>query len=106
MQDEIAVELDELSKVYIPCTNQECGAEIGFDISKKFFVTNLICPACGATIYEVDRYSNTHHEFTWPSLLQKLFGADRPRMIFRFKRPQSAAQKIRGPVFPGPIVSA
>jgi hypothetical protein len=93
MQDEIVVELEELSKVYIPCPNQECGGEVGIDILKKFFTRNLNCPICGTTIYEVDQFSNTRFEFTWPALLKKLFETERPRMIFRFKRPQSAAQK-------------
>lgn len=86
MQDEIVVELEELSKVYVPCPNKQCGAEVGFDLSKQFYTRNLTCPICGNTIYEVDQYSNTRVEFTWPALLKKLFEADRPRMIFRIKR--------------------
>jgi hypothetical protein len=90
MQDEIVVELEELSKVYIPCPNEKCGAEIGFDISKQFFASNLTCPICGTEIYQVNQYSNTRFEFTWPVLLKKLFEAEHPRMIFRIKRPQKS----------------
>jgi hypothetical protein len=91
MQDEIVVELEELSKVYIPCPNKQCGAEIGFDVSKQFYARNLTCPVCGTMIYEVNQYSNTRFEFTWPVLLKKLFEAERPRMIFRIKRADTDA---------------
>ena len=91
MHDEIVVELEELSKVYIPCPNDKCGAEIGFDILKQFYARTLTCPICGTEIYEANQ-TNNRIEFTWPVLLKKLFEADRPRMTFRIRRAQASTK--------------
>ncbi len=92
MHDEIAVELGELSQVFIACPNEKCGTEIGFDLTKQFDIRRLSCPNCNAEIYEVDR-TEDRIEFTWPILLKKLFADERrPRMVFKIKRPQAIAK--------------
>ncbi len=88
MQEEIVVDLEELSQVFITCPNEKCGTEIGFNLSKEFYVRSLSCPVCGNEIYAVDRTEN-RHEYTWPILLKRLFTAEgRPRLSFKIKHKQ------------------
>src|SRR5258708_39050339 len=98
MREEIVVDIEELSQVFITCRNEKCGTEIGFDLSKDFYARNLNCPVCGNDIYEAQRADG--HDYTWPVLLKRLFKAeDRPRLTFKIKRParSSDASAMEGP---------
>lgn len=86
MQDEIAVDLGELTKLYVACPNGDCNAEVGFDLTQNQRIRPMACPLCGRTLMDVEMQDN--FRFTWVWLVQKLVRAEgRPRMFFRVQRP-------------------
>jgi len=81
MQDEIAIDLQELAKPFVVCRNEECGAEVGLDLTKNIRIKPVSFPACGNVILEVDRQER--FDFTWASLFKQLLNAEgRPRIVF------------------------
>lgn len=86
MNDEIVIDLQELTKMFVGCPNEECGAEIGFDLERRALVRNLACPVCNREILEVQRQGDVF-DFTWVTFFQRLLSAERrPRMRFRIAR--------------------
>jgi hypothetical protein len=85
MEDEISINLQELTNLFVACPNGECAAEIGFDLTKRLFARAVNCPVCGANVLEVNRQER--FEFTWAVFVKKLLDAEgKPRMFFRMPR--------------------
>lgn len=86
MQDEITIDLKELTRVFVVCPNSECGAEIGFDLTRPAFAgKQIMCPACGHLVLQisiVQPFNATPLYF-----LRKLMEVESPRIFFRLQRP-------------------
>jgi hypothetical protein len=87
MQDEITIDLTELTKVYVVCGNEQCRAEVSFDLTQRVLAREVNCPVCGNILLNTNQQER--FAFTWPSLVQlALRGGveERPRMFFRLNR--------------------
>ena len=85
MQDEISIELQELTKLYVVCPNEECRAEVGFDLTKNLLIQAVSCPVCHTNILEVQRQDR--FQFTWATFMRTLLQAEgKPRLFFRLQR--------------------
>ncbi len=85
MHDEITVDLAELTKLFVACPKQDCGAEIGFDLTKLCTIKEVKCPVCGTVLDEVlpAELQPGHKNSTWLHSFWELLRARRPRMFFR-----------------------
>jgi uncharacterized protein YbaR (Trm112 family) len=86
MQNEIAIDLQELTKIFVVCRSSQCGAEVGFDLTQqKLFARAVACPVCNEPLLAVNQQE--HMAFTWVSFVQKLLQAEgKPRMFFKLKQ--------------------
>jgi DNA-directed RNA polymerase subunit RPC12/RpoP len=88
MHDELAIDFQDLTTVYITCPHQGCGTELAFDLTQGQAPRRIVCPNCNDDLLEVQQQQN--FRFTWISLLKTLRdGNARPRMIFRIPRPHA-----------------
>ena len=79
MQNDIMIDRTEMTKVYGVCGNEECKAEVGFDLTQWVLAREVNCPACGHILLETNQQER--FPFTWASLLQLALrggGAGRP----------------------------
>ena len=87
MQDEIAVNIQELTKLFVVCPNADCRAQIGFDLTTNQRILRVVCPACNSDVLETMRQRDAF-DYSWVSLFKMILNAEgRPQMIFKLSRP-------------------
>ncbi len=81
MHDEITVDLAELTKLFVACPKQDCGAEIGFDLMKEHPSKEAHCPVCGAALDQAD-CGPIQSPTTWVFSFKRLLDAKGKRCMF------------------------
>ena len=85
MHDELIVDLKSLTKLSVICPQENCRAEVCFDLTQELRAREMNCPVCGNVLLGL------HHQerlgFTWASLIKHALKPDgKPAMFFRVKR--------------------
>jgi len=56
MQNEIAIDIQELTKIFVVCRSPQCGVEVGFDLTQqKLFARAVACPVCNEPLLAVNQ---------------------------------------------------
>ena len=58
MQEEISVNIQELTRLFVVCPNAECRTQIGFDLTNNRPIRRTTCPVCNNDVLEVQRQRN------------------------------------------------
>ena len=81
MHTEIKVDVAELTKLFVLCPKPECGAEIGFDLTKQHFSKAFTCHVCG-TVLDQQNCDPVQSPITWVFSFKKLLDAKGERRMF------------------------
>jgi hypothetical protein len=85
MQNELNLDLKDLTKLCVICPHQNCKAEICFDLAQELLAREVRCPVCQNVMLETR--NQEHLAFTWASLIKLALKPDgKPQMYFRVRR--------------------